>query len=173
MLRCRLFSFPHDRRSGVRVAARGEHPASRRRRYSPMDKLTIKTPNPKCRLYWCLIEFIDWRYRQSCRYFRPSFVNWCHSNLFSDLPYPSPPLPKVKVQYTDSVRLWGGCRVLSCVVDHILQEFITLFLTRFRTYKIATPPQTKTPVKTTFFRDWCLYSSFVHVFTYRKQISEM
>ncbi len=53
---------------------------------------------------------------------------------------------------------WG---VLSCVVDHILQEFNTLLLTRFRTYKIATPPQTKTPVKTTF-RDWCLYSSFVH-----------
>jgi hypothetical protein len=48
-----------------------------------------------------------------------------------------------------------------CVVDHILQEFNTLFLTRFITYKIATPPQTKTPVKTTF-RDWCLYSSFVH-----------
>jgi hypothetical protein len=51
--------------------------------------------------------------------------------------------------------------VLSCVVDHILQEFNTLFLTTFRNYKIAAPPQTKTPVKTTF-RDWCLYSSFVH-----------
>jgi hypothetical protein len=34
-----------------------------------MDQITIKTPNPKCRLYWCLIEFIDWRYR--CWYFRP------------------------------------------------------------------------------------------------------
>ncbi len=45
-------------------------------------------------------------------------------------------------------------------VDHILQEFNTL-LTRFRTYKIATPPQTKTSVNTTF-RDWCRYSSFVH-----------
>ncbi len=31
----------------------------------------------------------------------------------------------------------------------------TLFLTRFRTYKIASPPRTKSPVKTTF-RDWCL-----------------
>ena len=51
--------------------------------------------------------------------------------------------------------------MLSCVVDHILQEFNTLFLTRFRTYKIATPLQTTTPVKTTF-RDWCFYSSFVH-----------
>jgi hypothetical protein len=32
---------------------------------------------------------------------------------------------------------------LNCAVDHILEEFYTLFLTRFRTYKIATPPQTK------------------------------
>ncbi len=31
----------------------------------------------------------------------------------------------------------------SCVVDHILQELNTLVLSRFRTYKIATPPQTK------------------------------
>ncbi len=63
---------------------------------------------------------------------------------------------------TDNVWLWGGGGgVLSCVVDHILQEFNTLFLTRFRTYKIATPHQTKPPVKTTF-RDWCLCSSFVH-----------
>jgi hypothetical protein len=32
---------------------------------------------------------------------------------------------------------------LKCTVDHVLQEFYTLFLTRFRTYKIASPPQTK------------------------------
>ncbi len=32
---------------------------------------------------------------------------------------------------------------MKCTVDHILQEFNTLFLTRFRTYKIASPPQTK------------------------------
>ncbi len=30
-----------------------------------IDQISIKTPNPKCRLYWCLIEFIDWRYSQS------------------------------------------------------------------------------------------------------------
>jgi hypothetical protein len=29
-----------------------------------MDQISIKTPNPKCRLYWRLIEFIDWRYSQ-------------------------------------------------------------------------------------------------------------
>jgi hypothetical protein len=37
----------------------------------------------------------------------------------------------------------GAGGILNCTVDHILQEFYTLFLTRFRTYKIATPPQTK------------------------------
>jgi hypothetical protein len=26
-----------------------------------MDQISIKTPNPKCRLYCCIIEFIDWR----------------------------------------------------------------------------------------------------------------
>jgi hypothetical protein len=67
-------------------------------------------------------------------------------------PGPAPHCPAHIYTYTDSVAMgggrWGG--VLSCVVDHILQEFNTLFLTRFRTYKIATPTQTKTPVKTTF-----------------------
>jgi hypothetical protein len=30
-----------------------------------MDQISIKTPNPICRLYWCLIVFIDWRYSQA------------------------------------------------------------------------------------------------------------
>ncbi len=34
--------------------------------------------------------------------------------------------------------------MLSCVGDHILQEFNTLFMTRFRNYKIARPLRTKT-----------------------------
>ncbi len=71
---------------------------------APMDEGTIKTPSPKCRLYWCLC---------GC-----------------------------------------GGGVLSCVVDHILQEFNTLFLTKVKN-------KTKTPVKTTF-RDWCVFSSFFH-----------
>jgi hypothetical protein len=36
-------------------------------------------------------------------------------------------------------RGWEGV----CVGDHILQELNTLYLTRFTTYKIALPPQTK------------------------------
>ncbi len=83
--------------------------------------------------------------------------------------WPPPPLPPSQTNctvYTDSVWLWGGMGgggVLNCAVDHILQEFYTLLLTRFRTYKISLPPQTKWPVKTTL-RDWCLESSFVHVY---------
>jgi hypothetical protein len=62
---------------------------------------------------------------------------------FSLVQVPPPPpcsLFQSTVCITDSMagRVWG---VLSPVKDHILQEFNTLYLTRFRTYKIVTPPQ--------------------------------
>jgi hypothetical protein len=34
-----------------------------------IEEVQTQTPNPKCRLYWSLIEFIDWRHSQSCWYF--------------------------------------------------------------------------------------------------------
>ncbi len=37
--------------------------------------INYKDPKTQCRLYWCLIEFIDWTYSQSRWNFRPSFVN--------------------------------------------------------------------------------------------------
>ncbi len=104
----------------------------------------IKTQNLKRHLYWWLIEW----YSQSGSHvgiFDPSCLVYCCPSW----PPPPPPFQSKCTVYTDS----GG--VLSCVVDHFLQEFNTLFLTRFITYKIATPPQTKWPEKTTF-RDWCL-----------------
>ncbi len=59
-------------------------------RYTTMDQISIKTPNPKCRHYGCLIEFIDWRYRQSCWYFRP--LLWTSVPLtFSLVHLPPPP----------------------------------------------------------------------------------
>jgi hypothetical protein len=92
--------------------------------------------------------FIDWRYSRSCWYFRPSFVKCCPSNLLSgSTPLPPPPAsrPCVKVQYSlyrkcVAGRGWG---ILSPVRDHKLQEFNTLFLTRFRTYTkfLADPKQ--------------------------------
>ncbi len=110
-----------------------------------------QTPNPKCRLYWCLIEFIDGRYCQSCWYFRPLLWTVAPLPSLCYLPHPPSSRSKVNVQYIQTLCGCGvGGGVLSYVVDHILQEFNTLFLT-------STPPQTKTPVKTTF-RDWSLYS---------------
>jgi hypothetical protein len=69
-----------------------------------------KDTKTKCRFYWCLIEFIDRIYSQSCwYYFRPSFVNYLPSNLLSGSAPPLlPPIPKVKVQYIQTVRGWEG-----------------------------------------------------------------
>jgi hypothetical protein len=48
----------------------------------------------------------------------------CPSNLLSVSPLPIP-LSKVKLQYIEAVCGWEGVGwVLSCVGDHILQEFI-------------------------------------------------
>jgi hypothetical protein len=77
------------------------------------ELINYKDTRPKCRLYWCLIEFIDWRYSQSCWYFWPSFVTYCP---FCELLPPfscslptSPPSQSQSILYTDSVWLgWGG-----------------------------------------------------------------
>jgi hypothetical protein len=67
--------------------------------------------------------------------FSTALGNCCPSTFSLSSPTP-PPFPKYSKHtvYTDSVWLWGA---LSCVVDHILEDFNTLFLTRFRTYKVA------------------------------------
>ncbi len=84
---------------------------------------------------------------QSVMYFQPSFVNCCPSNLFS-LVQLSPPPPCSLCQstlYIQTVygweKVWG---VLNPGWNNILKEFNTLYLTRFRTYKIARPPPNKT-----------------------------
>jgi hypothetical protein len=59
-----------------------------------MDQISIKTPNPKCRLYWRFIDFIDWRYSHSCWYFRP--LLWTSAPLsFWLVHLPPSPLPCV------------------------------------------------------------------------------
>jgi hypothetical protein len=101
----------------------------------------------------CLTDFRDWRYTHSWFVFLTQLVNcsppWMKElylctvapllYLLSDL------LPLPNVQYMQTICDWGGggWGVLKCTVDHILQELYTLFLTRFGTYKIASPPQTK------------------------------
>jgi hypothetical protein len=148
-----------------------------------MDVRTIKTPNPLFRLFFKidlltdiaalnLTDFIDWRYIHSLVGFRPSLWTVAPMDKGTILVYCAPlsslwpphpsPLPKLNVHCTlyivqhmhiQTVCVWGGG--MNCAVDHILQEFFTLFLTRFRTYQIASPPQTKWPVKTTL-RVLCL-----------------
>ncbi len=88
------------------------------------------------------------QYIQSCWYFRPSFVNYCPSNMLPSSPSRySPSLCQKSGQstvYADIVWLGsGGVLPLSPVGNHILQKFKTLYLTRFWTYKIARPTKQK------------------------------
>ncbi len=71
-----------------------------------MDQITVKTPNPKCRLHCCLIEFIDWRYSQSCWYFWP--LLWSSAPLSFSLVDLPPPPPCVNSIYTVCNRGEGG-----------------------------------------------------------------
>ncbi len=52
----------------------------------PWTKELKRIQNPKCRLYWGLIKFIDWRYSLSCWY-----CELLSLYLLFDLPHPSPP----------------------------------------------------------------------------------
>jgi hypothetical protein len=102
---------------------------------------------------FCLTDFIDWRYTHSWFVFSTQLVNCCPTwikelylctaapllYLLSDL-LPLPPFPIYSI-YRQCMTVGGG--VFKCTVDHILQEFYTLFLTRFGTYTISSPPQTK------------------------------
>jgi hypothetical protein len=101
-----------------------------------------------------LTDLIDWRYIHSCLVFTTLLVNCCpHGQrnytcvllplyLLSDLP-PLSPFPNKMYSLYRECGCGGGGGVLNRAVDHILQEFYTLFLARIRTYKIASPPQTK------------------------------
>jgi hypothetical protein len=78
--------------------------------------------------------------------FSTPLVNDCPSTISLTFLTPLPPPPKknIRTVFADCVWVWGGGGgVLSCVVDHILQEFNTQLLSRLRAYKIATPPLAK------------------------------
>jgi hypothetical protein len=83
--------------------------------------INYKDTKTKCRLYWCLIEFIDWRYSLSCWYFRPSFVNYCIAPLAFSLVH-LPPFPNPKCSIYRQCVAGMGLGVLSCVGDHILHS---------------------------------------------------
>ncbi len=105
-----------------------------------MDEITIKTTNPKCRLYWCLIDFTDLRYSQSCWYLVTTpLVNNCRSNLLTGSP-PLPPSLCEKVQFYVFIQcVTGGEGGIRLCGEH-WQELCTVYFTRFQTYEIALPP---------------------------------
>ncbi len=83
-----------------------------------MDQIPIKTPNPKYSLYWCLIEFIDWIYSQSCS---TPLVNKRPSDLLTGSP-PPPPLP---------VWINTGVCIYTVCGEH-LQELYTVYFDQGR-----------------------------------------
>jgi hypothetical protein len=133
---------------------------------SAMDKWTIKTPNPTY-----MSAFLNWPVNRLCGivfnrfyrleidslsglYFRPSLwtvapmdegtiLVYCCPSTFS---LTSPPPQTKCTVYTDSVCDCGGGDVELCCRSYSAGVY-TLFLSRFRTYKIATPPQTKVTSK--------------------------
>jgi hypothetical protein len=72
-----------------------------------MDKITIKTPNPKFRVYWGLIEFTDWRASQSSCYFQP-LLRTSAPLTFSLGDPPAPPPVRV---------IAGVCNDTVCVTE--------------------------------------------------------
>ncbi len=103
--------------------------------------IIFKDTKTKCRLYWGLqigdtvshVGIFD------------AYCELLPSTFSVTSPTQLPPSQSQNTVYTDSVWLRGevvgGGGVLSFFGDHILQEFNTLYLTRYRTYKIALPPQ--------------------------------
>ncbi len=77
--------------------------------HKSMDEGTIKTQNPKCRLYWCLIGFIDWRYSRSCWYFWP--ILWTVA--------PIPSLWHILEEFNHKVLTYVEYRAVSGVFQNI------------------------------------------------------
>ncbi len=100
-----------------------------------MDQITIKTPNPKCRISWCLIEFIDWKYCQPCWYSPP--LLWTSAPLtFSLVHLPHPPPPSL-CEYWISTGICNysvcnrGWRGLGCVVSKY-RRMLSILYTRIQ-----------------------------------------
>jgi hypothetical protein len=53
-----------------------------------MDQITIKTPNPKCRLYWCLNRVYRLEIQSVMLVFSTPLVNYRPSNLLPGSPPP-------------------------------------------------------------------------------------
>jgi hypothetical protein len=113
---------------------------------APIVERTMKTTNPKCCLYWCLIEFTRvYRLKiQSVMLVFSTPLVYCCPSTFSLTP-PRPSQSKRTVytyRHCVAVGRVGVGGVEMCC-EHILHKLNVLFLTRFRIYKIATPCTTR------------------------------
>ncbi len=96
-------------------------------------------------------DFIDWRYSQSCWYFRPSFVICCPSPRLSSSTFPPPPFPvwiSIYSIHVFSVYGGGGYGVLGLRQINICRKF---------------------PLQVKFFR-WRHLHCLLWVFTFKGQI---
>ncbi len=73
-----------------------------------------------------LSEYVEWRYSKSCWYFRPSFVNYCPTNLLSGLIPPPPPVHRQCMAGGGG----GGWGVLNPVGDHNIRRSLILCIHR-------------------------------------------
>ncbi len=71
------------RRPLVSLAATADQPVVLGRGCGHGVNSYIKTPNPKCRIYWCFIRVYRLEIQSVMLVFSTSFVNYCPSNLVS------------------------------------------------------------------------------------------
>jgi hypothetical protein len=74
---------------------------------SGINEGTVKTLNPKCRLYWGFNRVYRVEIKSVMLIFSAPLVNYCPSTFSLTSPTPPPPLPKVNVLY--SIYRQCGC----------------------------------------------------------------
>ncbi len=110
---------------------------------APMDQISTKTPNLKCRF----IEFIDWRYSQSCWYLQP--LLWTSAPLTFSLVLLPPlllfPLWIIKGVHVFIQCVTGGGEIGGLRQKNTCRQVPLLIILKKSRYRV-----------------WCLYSYLVH-----------
>ncbi len=134
------------------------------------DQITIKTSNPKCRLYWCRQEI-----QSVMLVFSTPLVNKRSSNLLTGSPPPVPPFP---LWISTGVCIFTVCNkgkegsgclesiYRSCTLCISPDSDPSKLLYRPREHQtdkhLPPGPLTGQLLRKPTFRVWCLYSYLVH-----------
>jgi hypothetical protein len=156
--------------------------------YLGMDEWTIKTPNPLSRLFFkidlltefaalCLTDFIDWRYIHSlvgifdpaCELLPPwtKELYLCTVVLLPSLDLPPPPplsLPKLNVQYIQTVCVWGGGGELCSYSSGILHSVSYQIQNLPNCFTTPNKMTSEDDIKGTVSRDFRLLVFFMNQF---------